>query len=85
MDLHRFWFSFQNPPQFSPLGLGCGITARDYEDAKEILTSSVFGGRTVPIIESVVEDIDVRSLDQNRVVPNMGPVAVRGVWFPLGY
>ena len=83
-NLHRFWFTFQDPPQFSPLGLGCGITAHDYEDAERILASLVFAGRAVPIIKSVVEDIDVQTLDQSHVVPNMGLVTTRGVWFPQG-
>ena len=85
MSLHRFWFKFQDPPQCSPLGVGCGITAHSREEAIEILAATVFADRAVPIIESVVEDVDVRALDQEHVVPNMGQVARRGVWFPLGY
>jgi hypothetical protein len=84
-NLHRFWFNFQNPPQFSPLGFGCGITAHSYEDATSILASTVFAGGTVPIIKSVIEDVDVQMLDPSHVVPNMGSVVTRGVWFPLGY
>jgi hypothetical protein len=30
----------------------------------------------------VVEDVDVRDLDQGHVVPNIGPVNFRGVWYP---
>jgi len=30
----------------------------------------------------VVEDVDVRTLDQGHVVPNMGAVNFPGVWFP---
>jgi hypothetical protein len=30
----------------------------------------------------VVEDVDIRDLDQGHVVPNMGPVNFRGVWYP---
>lgn len=62
--LHRFWFTFQSPPQFSPLGLGCGITAQNYEDANKILASTGFAGAAVLIIESVVEDVDVQTLDE---------------------
>ena len=32
--------------------------------------------------DAAVEDIDIRELDQNHVVPNMAPVNLRGVWFP---
>ena len=85
-DLHRFWITFENPPEFSALGLGCGITAFNYEDAIHILTSSVFHGKhSLLTISSVLEDVDVRELDKEHVLPNMGIVAVRGVWFPQGY
>ena len=30
----------------------------------------------------VIEDVDVRDLDQNHVVPNMDPPNFHGVWFP---
>jgi hypothetical protein len=85
MSLRRFWFTFRVAPEFSPLGLGCGVTARCREDAIQILSATVFAGRAVLMIESVVEDVDIRSLDQGHVVPNMGDVTQRGVWFPLGH
>jgi hypothetical protein len=31
---------------------------------------------------AVIEDVDVRELDQGHVVPNMGDPTVRGVWYP---
>ena len=83
--LHRFWFTFSDPPQFSPLGLGCGVTAYDYADALAILKTTVFGEKPALTIKSVTEDIDIRTLDQDQVIPNMGVVVNRGVWFPLGY
>ena len=85
MNLRRFWFIFRNPPPLSPLGLGCGITALSREEAIEILAETVFAGQTFPAIDRVIEDVDVRTLDPLHVVPNMGQVANRGVWFPLGY
>jgi hypothetical protein len=83
--LHRFWFTFSSPPEFSPLGLGCGITAYSYADAIEILEKLVFAGRLMPKIESGIEDVDIQLLDGDHVLPNMGLVTERGVWFPLGY
>jgi hypothetical protein len=83
--LHRFWFTFENPPQFDPLGLGCGVTAYDYADASNILKTKVFGEEPALEIKSVAVDIDVQTLDPNHVIPNMGVVVHRGVWFPLGY
>lgn len=87
MSLHRYWFTFSDPPKYSPLGLGCGVTAFNYKDAVEIMTSKVFANfeLPIPIIESVIEDVDVSNLDQGHVIPNMGLVLIRGVWFPLGY
>jgi hypothetical protein len=33
-------------------------------------------------IMEVVTDVGFAALDQNVVVPNAGPIVVRGVWFP---
>lgn len=84
-ELRRFWFTFKNPPPFNPLGLGCGVTARDHADAIEILTAKVFGKTSVLFVETVIEDVDIQTLDQDHVLPNMGFVTNRGVWFPQGY
>lgn len=81
--LHRFWFSFQDIPSFSALSVGCGVTAYAYDDAVQILKDKVFE-QSLPAC-SVIEDIDVSTLDENHVRPNMGAVTQRGVWFPLGY
>lgn len=75
LKLRRFWFS-------TPRHLGIGVTAYSRSEA-ESLAREVAGrlGRSFEP-ESVLEDVDVRDLDQNHVVPNMGPVNFRGVWFP---
>ena len=39
----------------------------------------------MPIIKRMIENVDIRELDQGHVVPNMKPPNWRGVWFPLGY
>ena len=83
--LHRFWFTFKNPPRFIPLGLGCGITAYDYADAMALLEESVFSKTSALVVDSAIEDIDVQTLDQKHVIPNHGLLTIRGVWFPLGY
>jgi hypothetical protein len=31
----------------------------------------------------VIEDIDVRILDQGHVIPNMGVVTFKGIWYPI--
>lgn len=79
--LRRFWFVFQNAPAFSPLQLGCGVTAYSFDDACHILNDHISYGDLK--IKSVTEDADVNNLDKNHVLPNIGLVTIRGVWFPL--
>ena len=83
--LRRFWFRFHDLPKFTPIRLGCGVTARDYADAIEILGGTVFKGQTMPTIASVIEDVDIATLDPGHVIPNMEAPVFRGVWFPKGY
>jgi hypothetical protein len=87
--LRRFWLRFAiSPgelgqyPSYAGLGLGCGVTAYSLDDAKAVLRQELFRDDPLPEIEEVVEDVDVQTLDQGRVVPNMGPPNERGVWFP---
>jgi hypothetical protein len=82
--LRRYWFRFENEGSHLALNLGCGITALSYEDAIEILRQRVFHGE-MPAVEEVIEDVDISTLDEMHIHPNMGCVATRGVWFPLGY
>jgi hypothetical protein len=87
MKKTRYWFSFDlklvdEPPP--GLLIGCGVTAYSYEDALMILRERVFNA-DVPNPKSVIEDIDVSTLDPGHILPNMGSVMKRGIWFPLGY
>ena len=83
--LRRYWFRFQDVTGPTALKLGCGITAASYEDALDLLRTRVFAGQTLPVISSCVEDIDVSTLDPRHVLPNIGVVPHRGVWFPQGF
>jgi hypothetical protein len=86
--MRRFWFELDlriDRPHPPGTLLGCGITAFDLNDAMGILQNTVFNGFEAPKIMNVKEDIDIRSLDQGKIIPNMGVVTHRGVWFPLGY
>jgi len=88
MTLRRFWFEFEFAVGASaPLGtrLGCGVTAQDVDEARQLVFERVFKGLAKPRIARVLEDVDVSSLDASHVLPNMGNALVRGVWFPLGY
>ena len=80
--LTRFWFTFRQPAEPSFLNLGCGITAYDLTDAQKFLREQVFPIFGERVVDQVIEDIDVSTLEQNHVRPNLGNPAVRGVWFP---
>ena len=73
--LRRFWFPL-------PIGFGVGVTAASEAEAREL--AEVVRARYFPdaALEAVVADVDIRSLDQAHVVPNMGLVVHRGVWYP---
>jgi hypothetical protein len=80
--MRRFWIEFQA----GPMGLRAfGVSAIDLADAFGLLKAKVFAGKDLPAVKVIVEDIDVSTLDPGHVIPNMGNVLVRGVWFPLGY
>lgn len=80
-SLHRFWFTFKNPPPFSVLNLGCGVTAYNHDDALALINVPATGLE----IDRVIENVQVDSLDPGHVRPNIGDVSQRGVWFPLGF
>ncbi len=73
--LRRFWFAV-------PGALGIGVTAYSLLEAEDLAreANKRIGRSFEP--SGVTEDVDIRDLDQNHVVPNMGPTNLRGVWFP---
>jgi len=83
--LRRYWFNFEKFGEPTPLNLGCGVTAYGYDDATSLLRDRVFAGKELPRIIRCSEDVDVSTLDQKHVLPNISLVAVRGIWFPQGY
>jgi hypothetical protein len=85
VKLRRFWFRFGNIPAFDSMSLGCGVTAYSCEDALAILRETVFKGADIGVIEKTIEDIDISSLDQKHIIPNMESPAWRGVWYPKGF
>jgi hypothetical protein len=66
------------------LGLGCGVTARGYEDALRVMSERIFNG-PIPAIDTCVEDVDISTLDPKHVLPNIGNIFPRGIWWPQGY
>jgi len=80
-QLTAFWIT--SLLRHAPLGFG--VTAWSRDDAFAIIEA--FGyGRFLPenLVEvTVVEGIKFAELDHVHVVNNMGPIAVRGLWYPF--
>ena len=74
--LKRFWFETAGHR-------GIGVTAYSVEDAISLIDEEPT--LAVEHITSVIEDVDIRDLDQDHVIPNMGPVDFRGIWYPNLY
>jgi hypothetical protein len=73
--LTRYWFRVDR-------GYGFGVTAESVADAELLLAFAGFvRGRDFEVVD-IFENVDVRTLDQDHVVPNMGPPNIPGIWFP---
>ena len=87
-SLHRYWIRYRRSSGLSaPIGtaLGVGVTAYDVEDALRLVNAALFPHGNAPERESMVEDVDISTLDAKHVQPNLGNIFKRGVWFPIGY
>ena len=72
--LMPFWFHTDR-------GLGFGGTAESRQAAEKLLRDYRYLGGNLHIV-GVTENIRFEDLDQNHVVPNAGPMVVRGIWYP---
>jgi hypothetical protein len=70
--LIRFWFTTERG--------GIGVTAYSLEDARNLIDADDY--LRIQKVSEVIENVDVRTLDQGHVIPNMGPPNLRGIWFP---
>ena len=82
--LVRYWITFDGLSSANALSLGCGVTARSKEDALEIVRVQVFDNGNFRV-SGIIENVDISTITDLHVRPNMGNVLMRGVWFPLGY
>jgi hypothetical protein len=99
--LKRYWLEFDLPRsegvtgpetavgtgEQSPWALvrtGVGVTGDDIDECLDIVQKRIFGG-SLPTVLKVVEDIDVSTLDEQLVLPNIEPPIWRGIWFPPGF
>ena len=82
--LTTYWIEFEGWRW--GLSLQVGVTAYSLDDAKFLLKEkyfeAIFGEVETPQIKKVTENIQFKDLDQNHIVPNMGPITERGVWYP---
>jgi hypothetical protein len=79
--LTAYWIT--SADRHAPLGFG--VTALSLDDALALIRAFDFG-RFLPDDLAgvhVAAGVSVGDLDPAHVVPNMGPMAVRGMWYPL--
>jgi hypothetical protein len=73
--LTRYWFRLRD-------SLGYGVTAYSVEDARHLLKEAGLEPHLDSDVIEILHDVDIRSVDQQHVVVNMGPPNFRGVWYP---
>ena len=57
--MKRFWFEFIFDKEKIPsgMGMGCGVTAFDYGDAIDLISSKIFKDKALPKIKKVIEGV----------------------------
>jgi hypothetical protein len=91
--LRRFWIEFdlasveaadeiEDTFALGYVRNGLGVTGVDLDDCLGIVRARVFNGAALPAVSRVVEDVDVSTLSEEIVVPNIKPPIWRGIWFP---
>lgn len=73
-----YWITTGNA--WGPLGIG--VTAFTVADALSLVRSEGFDIPEGLEGVQIRENVTFSDLDPNHVVPNMGPLVMRGVWFP---
>jgi len=77
--LTPYWISFPNI-DFSIKTFG--VTAYSIDDAYSLLKEFGYDYRTITNLVEVKENITWDELEKNHVTPNMGPIVIRGIWYP---
>jgi hypothetical protein len=73
--LHRYWFP-------ASVGFGVGVTAFSIEEARGLAKRALQFLPAGASLGEPIQDIDIAQLEQQHVIPNMGPCNLRGVWYP---
>lgn len=86
--LKRYWFILYPEHRYGPFNVG--VTAVSVGEAKELALKNfrkINYYEPLQLLEEnedveVIENIDIQLLDKENVLPNIGPVIFKGVWFP---
>jgi hypothetical protein len=86
--LKRYWFVIYPEWRYGPWN--AGVTATSAQEAKDFMLKNFIKIKYAEPLErlkemehvEIIEDIDIQLLDKEHVIPNMGPVIFKGVWFP---
>ena len=79
ITLTRYWIELES--QENPW-IRFGVTAYSIDDAIALIMAEALNTDARPITKTIIEDVDIRKLDQHHVIPNMGIPTIRGIWFP---
>jgi hypothetical protein len=79
--LTAFWIV--PPGRRAPLGFG--VTAYDLDDALAILRTSGYGDFLSPDRGAlkITQGVRYADLEEHNVRKHMGPIVVRGLWYPF--
>jgi hypothetical protein len=77
--LRAFWLTFPKDPR---LPMGIGVTAYSREDAFAVIAEQGISWHLEAAEIEVRQDVTLDDLDQRHVLPNIGPMRFRGVWYP---
>jgi len=86
--LKRYWLIVSADDKLGPRNFG--VTALTIDQAKSLLKTTLTNiawqhiSKEVIDKAEVIEDIDVSTLDEDHVLPNIGVVSRPGIWFPNG-
>lgn len=80
-DFRLIPFWIVPPSERGPLGFG--VTAFSLSDAFQIIENSGFELPEDKSTLQIREIVRVSDLDRPHVIKNMGPIVVRGIWYPF--
>ena len=73
--LKPYWFPLK-------VGFGIGVTAYTKDEALTMAENCRKEWYPDQRLGEPIEGISAKELDEGHVIPNMGPINLRGIWFP---